>query len=232
MHPQPTMFEWNVTPGVVTFMVVLGAWYHVGHMRLAARRRPRPRAGDHRARWFAAGMLVLLVALASPVDAMANELFSPHMIEHLLLALVAAPLFVRSAPAPELWWGLPDSVRPRVGAWACRPTTRRAWRFLTAPSVVFVMPAMTIWIWHLRAPYEAAEQNAALHALEHLSVFATALLFWWVVIHPSGRRRMSLALAVPYVAAALWAASRWAPPTIQSLPSEQSASIVSHVDLR
>ncbi len=203
MHVQPSIHEWNVTPGVVASTTVLGAWYHVGYMRLAARRRGRTRPTDRRPRWFVLGTLALVAAFASPVDAVADELFAAHMLQHLMLILVAAPLFVLSAPAPELWWGLPTTVRPRVARWARRPTTRAAWRLLSAPITVFAIHGLAIWFWHFPAAYEAAERNTALHAIEHLSFFVTASLFWWVVIQPAGHRRLSYALAIPYVVATM-----------------------------
>jgi cytochrome c oxidase assembly factor CtaG/cytochrome c2 len=203
MHIQSSIREWTVEPGVVTSLVVLGVWYHVGYMRLMVRRRARARIGDRRPRWFGVGMLFLLAALASPLDAVAGDLFSAHMVQHLLLILAAAPAFALAAPAPELWWGLPSPIRPGIAHWVRRPTTRHAWHLLSSPSVVFAMHAIALWFWHFPTPYEAAERQPGVHALEHLSFFATALLFWWVVLQPSGHRRLSYALTIPYVVATM-----------------------------
>jgi cytochrome c oxidase assembly factor CtaG/cytochrome c2 len=199
MHALTLMREWSWEPGVMGPIVIGAIWYAVGHQRLRRRRTA------NRGSWyFCFGTLTLVIALVSPLDAAADEIFSAHMVQHLLLILVAAPLFVLAAPAPELWWGLPTVVRMRVArGWKQSIVAERLWRLLSAPTIVFALHAAAIWYWHFPTPYEAAERSDILHALEHLSFFGTALLFWWAVIQPHGHRRLSYALSVPYIVATM-----------------------------
>jgi putative membrane protein len=199
MHALTLMREWSWDPGVVAPIVLGGIWYAVGRGRLHRRRV------DTRTAWcFWLGMFALALALVSPLDAAADEIFSAHMVQHLLLILVAAPLLVLSAPAPELWWGLPRAVRLRVARrWKRSGVAARAWGLITAPAIVFVVHAVAIWYWHFPVPYEAAERSDLLHAIEHLCFFGTAALFWWVVIQPRGHRRLSYASAIPYILATM-----------------------------
>src|SRR5690348_2423422 len=93
---------WTFEPGVVIPLALIAATYVRGMQRFP-RRSPHRR---RRARWrswaFAAGLTTLVVALVSPLDALADTRFSAHMLQHLLLILVAAPLCVAAAPVPAL----------------------------------------------------------------------------------------------------------------------------------
>ena len=70
--------------------------------------------------WFAAGLLAIVVALESPLDALSEQLFAFHMSQHMLLILVAAPLLVLGAPVAPLLWAVPEPSRRRAVASAFR----------------------------------------------------------------------------------------------------------------
>jgi cytochrome c oxidase assembly factor CtaG len=138
---------------------------------------------------FAGAMAALVLALVSPIDALGGTLFSAHMVQHLLLVLAAAPLLILAAPDRAFTWALPVSLRRAAGRWLNRPGPRVAGDIATRPLTAWTLHAGALWIWHAPAPYAAALRSDGVHALEHLSFVVTALLFWWVVFRPHGRRR-------------------------------------------
>jgi putative membrane protein len=140
---------------------------------------------------FAVAILVLLVALESPLDALSADLFAAHMVQHLLLILVAGPLLVLGAPLAPLLWALPQPARRAFGR------VIRRLSFITRPGVAFVLHSLALWTWHAPALYEAALRNRGVHIVEHLSFLLTAILFWSAIRHASGASLLYLlALAV------------------------------------
>ena len=143
---------------------------------------------------YDAGLAMLGLALVSPLDAMSETLVSAHMVQHMLLIGAAPPLIVLGLPGVALPWAMPRRARRTVAAWwrragAVRVHARRAWKAATAPALVWLPHALVLWSWHAPAAYEAALRRAPLHALEHATFLATAMLLWWSVIRPSRRRR-------------------------------------------
>jgi putative membrane protein len=136
---------------------------------------------------FLAGTVVLAVALLSPLDSVSAELFSVHMVQHIVLILVAAPLLVAGAPLAPLLWAFPGDWRARLGRLWQRPSFRAAGSLVTHPLIVGLLGTSVLWLWHTPSLYQAALRTEALHAAEHGSFLAAALLFWWVVLSP-GRR--------------------------------------------
>jgi cytochrome c oxidase assembly factor CtaG len=149
-----------------------------------------------RAAAFTAGLVALAVALVSPLDPLGDALFSAHMAQHLALILVAAPLLVAGAPRLAMLWALPQPWRGRVGGAVARGVGR-----LTRPVVAFAAASASLWLWHLPRAYQAALARDPVHAVEHASFLGTALLFWWVVLQPEGRRGLSRGAAILYVLA-------------------------------
>jgi cytochrome c oxidase assembly factor CtaG len=135
-------------------------------------------------------MLALAAALLSPLDGLADTLFSAHMLQHVLLVAVAAPLVLLANPFASLLWGLPAPLRAAAGR-LLRPRTRlrRLWRALTVMAVAWAMHVLVIWVWHLPVAYDAAVADRLLHHLEHVAFFASALLFWWPIVQPAPRLR-------------------------------------------
>lgn len=130
----------------------------------------------------AAGWLVLVVALQSPLDALSDVLFAAHMTQHELLMLVAAPLIVLGRPLVTVLWLLPRSTRRRVQR-AQRPSVMRVWWWLTAPLTVLLIHGLVVWIWHVPVLFEAAMASESVHAFQHLLFFWSAALFWWALVH-------------------------------------------------
>jgi putative membrane protein len=189
---------WNWDPWVLGG-VWLTAWlYSRGVERLWRR------AGTGRGvrRWetacFAGGTVALLAALVSPLDALGGALFSAHMLQHVVLMMVAAPLLVLGRPLVPLLWALPPGWRRRLGGVARRPAVRGAWGFLAHPLAAWSLHAAAIWLWHLPGLYQATLSSQAVHVLQHLSFFGTALLFWWATVE-FGRRRRGFALGSLFV---------------------------------
>jgi putative membrane protein len=131
---------------------------------------------------FAAGLAALVVALLSPLDALSDVLFSAHMGQHELLMLVAAPLLVMGKPWLTGAWALPERWRGPVLRRLQRPALREPWRAISGPVVILVLHALALWIWHIPGLFEGAMRDERVHAIQHLSFFVTAALFWWALI--------------------------------------------------
>ncbi len=168
------MTSWELDPGVLISIAVAAGVYGLGWRRL--RRRSRSAADPVAAAFFGAGLLVVALALMSPVGALDQQLFSLHMTEHLLLTLVAPPLLLLGRPLLPVLWALPR--RDRRGA-------ARLARLADKPVVSVALFVLVFGAWHIPALYDAAQGPTLVHYLEHGTVFITAMLFWWPVLQPS-----------------------------------------------
>ena len=132
---------------------------------------------------FVVGYAALVIALISPLHAVGEQYFSVHMVQHLLLSLVAPPLLLLSSSMPVLLWALPAGDRQTLGRLVGQPgPIRSIMRALTRPLVALTLFVATQWIWHQPVAYDWALENRWAHYFEHISFFVTALLFWWPVI--------------------------------------------------
>jgi cytochrome c oxidase assembly factor CtaG len=154
--------------------------------RLGGRRRRRPAGEAWRTAAFVAGLLAIVIALDSPIDSLADELFWVHMVQHVLLIGAAAPLLALARPWNRMWRGFPLPYRRALAAGIAAP--RRHWLraavgFCGGGLVSWLLFNVTFCAWHLPVFYEAALRWEFVHAFEHLTFFATALLFWTRVVY-------------------------------------------------
>jgi cytochrome c oxidase assembly factor CtaG len=173
--------------------LLLAAWAY----RRGQTSGPRRPVDRWRAGCFIAALVALGLALLSPLDALSSALASAHMVQHLLLLLVAAPLLVLSAPSSAILRGSPLAVRRAGGRWRRRlGLTHTNLRPLRHPAVVWLLAVGVLWFWHAAAPYDAALDSEPLHVLEHVSFLVTAVLFWHVVVGVRGTARVSNGVGV------------------------------------
>jgi cytochrome c oxidase assembly factor CtaG len=126
-----------------------------------------------------------LLALVGPIDALAHELFSMHMVQHMLLVAVGTPLLLLGAPVRPLLRGLPLAVRRSVVRPLARSrVVRSVVHLLRHPLVAAGLYVGGLYAWHVPVLYDGALADPAVHVIEHLWFMATALLFWTVVIDP------------------------------------------------
>lgn len=184
LAPHDVWHAWNWEPFTLAALLFSGLLYGRGVYRLWR----EAGVGRGIARWrvtaFAGGLLALFVALLSPLEGMANALFSAHMVQHLLLLLVAPPLLLVGRPDIATFWALPAKSRLALARWTRkRSIVGRAWQLLSKPPVVWLLYALALWIWHLPTLYQTALRSDALHMLEHAIFFGAALLMWWTLVH-------------------------------------------------
>ena len=150
---------------------------------------------------FFLGLAALLAALASPIDGYASVSFAVHMVQHMLLTVVAAPLLMVGAPIRPLLRGLPAAVRAGVIRPLARAHVVRAFvHVLRHPLVAAGLYVGGLYAWHVPGLYDAAVADARVHVLEHAWFFLSALLFWSVVIDPEPfRATLGYAARLPYL---------------------------------
>jgi putative membrane protein len=147
-------------------------------------------AGGWRLAAFIGGIVTLFVALISPVDRLGEQLASVHMVQHLLIADIAAILFTLS-----------------LTRWILRPATRRIHRLeraagpFASPWFGVVAYVGVMWLWHVPYMYDSALEHGGVHTLEHLSFAAAGLLYWWHLLSPiRSRLRLGGMAPVAYMA--------------------------------
>jgi cytochrome c oxidase assembly factor CtaG len=192
--------NWDWQPWVLACLGTASGFYVAGLLRLDSSKRRRM-FGTWRVAAFAAGMLTLGAALMSPLDSIADRSFAGHMLQHLLLMVVAAPLLVASRPALAWMCAFPTRGRVAIGRFWSRSGLDGTFGFLMHPLCVWLLSSAVLWFWHLPRPYDAALAHEGLHDFEHLCLFATSLMFWSLVVEPYGRRHLDYGACMLFVAA-------------------------------
>lgn len=173
--PGTVWTTWQPDLGILVGILGLVVVYTRGLRRL--RTHTGRHVGISRARLslFVGGVVALAVALVSPLDAMATTLFSAHMVQHLLLIVVAAPLLV----AGRLYVAVLPLWPVRWRRWWGRHVTG-ALRQRTPLGIIVAVVAhvAVVVVWHAPVVYDVAVTNDAVHALEHLTMLAAGLAFW------------------------------------------------------
>ncbi len=137
----------------------------------------------------------------SPIDVLSSQFFFMHMVQHLLLVMIAPPLLLIGNPMPIMIWGLPSGLRLEIGRWLrSESRLRQTVRSLTTPGVVWFLFVATLVGWHDPRLYGLALENELVHDLEHLTFLGTAVLFWWHVIGsaPHIHKRLSPGVRIGY----------------------------------
>ncbi len=174
--------RWTFDPWIVGPLALALLLYGTGLARLHLRGGGTAPRTAQAAAYFA-GWLALAGALVSPLHWLGEHLFTFHMVEHEIVMAVAAPLLVLAQPGGLLLWGMPRGLRLTIGS-ATRKV-RRPWRWMTSPGHATALHGLAIWVWHVPPFFDAAVGSVALHRMQHLSFFATALLFWWSMLRRS-----------------------------------------------
>lgn len=168
--------SWTFDPGVVVALALYSGAYLVRWKRSRAPGEPHP-PGVGRLLVFAAGVLVVVAALCSPIDRLAEQLLVMHMVQHVLLLDVAPILLILGFTKVLL-----------------RPATRRIHAlerragFLASPLFAVFLYTAAMWVWHVPALYDAAARHAGVHVLEHLTFTAAGFLYWWHLLSPVSTR--------------------------------------------
>jgi len=178
--PEPRLPEvllaWSLDPLPLIGVGLAAAAY------LWAVRRVTAAGRSSHPRWrtvsFLGGLAAIVLALNSPIEAYEGVLFSVHMVQHMLLELVAAPLLLLGAPATLALRVASPSVRRGL----LSIMHSRAVAVISFPLIGWMVFAGVNWGWHFSTLYDQALESVALHYLQHASFLAAALLFWWPVI--------------------------------------------------
>lgn len=169
--------DWSWEPTVLLGLAALAAAYAL------AWRRGLLRDGDDVTAWFRSprlrpwffttGLLVGFVALVSPIDTGGDQyLFCLHMVQHLLLMMVAPPLCIL---------GIVGMRQPHAGP---RGAWRRAWAFAVNPWSATLIFSAVLLVWHIPTLYDATLTTEPIHVVEHLSFIAVGVIFWWPIVDP------------------------------------------------
>ncbi|HTR48776.1 MAG TPA: cytochrome c oxidase assembly protein [Verrucomicrobiae bacterium] len=180
---QAVLASWSFPPWVTSLnllaaLLYLRGWFSL-HRMLPNRFTPARLAS------FVAGIAVLQIALASPIDAFDPFLLTNHMLQHMLLMMIVPPLLLLGDPVIPLLHGLPRWAARRVAGpilrW--RPIVWLG-RAVTNPPIALFLVSLAMIGWHLSAPYELALRSPGWHEAEHATFLTTSVVFWWPVVQP------------------------------------------------
>lgn len=177
--PQGTLSwtDWSTDPTVLLGLAALVALYTLALRRGYIRSDDDTTPWFRRATWrpwlFGLGVIAGLIALQSPIDRGGDEyLLSLHMVQHLLLMMVAPPLCLLGIAGMR---PLHRSVAPR---W------RALWTFITRPWPATIIFNVVLLVWHNPVWYDATLTTEWIHVVEHLTFIGVGVIFWWPIVDP------------------------------------------------
>jgi putative membrane protein len=139
-------------------------------------------AAAWRAFSFLAGLILIWVAVASPIAALDHELLTIHMLQHLLLMTFAPPLIWLAAPIGPVLQGLPQRFVEGLRAPVWHQALKAFAKPLARPEFTWLAACAALVGWHIPIFFALGMRSASWHLFEHLSFLATGLLFWWPVV--------------------------------------------------
>ena len=165
--------DWNVEPTIaIGLLAMLAGYLYLTRDNGAGSAPERVTTGKQKAS-FIGGLVTLFVALGPPLDDWSDHyLLLAHMVQHLLLILLAAPLLLVGIPG----WMLEPLTRNRV--------TNAIGYWLTRPVIAYVIANLVVILWHVPVFYDAALRSQPMHVLEHATFIATGILAWWPIAGP------------------------------------------------
>jgi cytochrome c oxidase assembly factor CtaG len=197
MHPlvRGLLGPWEPRFEVLIPLLVFGALYTAGWLRLRRQSKRQKLATKWRLASYYGGLGFLALALLSPIDWLGTQLLLMHMIQHKILVMLAAPLLWLGSPFPiALWAFSPGPRRSLTQFFTRRSPLRTALGYLASPAVAFLGLVFVYLAWHDPTLYNLALTHEWVHNVEHLSFFVAAMLFWWPVTNAAPR----LHKAMPY----------------------------------
>jgi putative copper resistance protein D len=179
--PAPTfpavLLAWSFQPlpllGVVAGAI--GYWWLV---RRVSRRHPRNPVPAYRHWAWGGGLAAIVLALLSPIETYSGALLTVHMVQHLLLQFMAAPLLLVAAPVTLLLRAVDQDARRALLV----VLHSRFVKVVTFPLLTWFLFAAVNWGWHFSDLYDYALEVEWVHWLQHAMLFGAALLFWFPVI--------------------------------------------------
>src|SRR5215472_3063307 len=185
MNPvsEDVLRSWSIPPSTSFALALAAVIYLRGWILLQLAHVPY--VPLWRATSFLLGLLSLWVSLASPLDTFAGFVLTAHMLQHIMLMMVAPPLILLGNPLVPWVRGLPKfAAREFVGPFLHWRVATRVGNTLTQPVVSLLLMGTVMFAWHVPKMYELALHSAAWHEVEHACFFIVALIFWWPVLQP------------------------------------------------
>jgi cytochrome c oxidase assembly factor CtaG len=162
--------SWEFHPSVVAGCIMLLAAYLI----------PARCVFNSKTIMFVLGVLTIFLALVSPIDTIGDDyLFSAHMVQHMMLGIIA-PVFIVTG-IPQKW----------VLTWLKSPTVAKVESIFSRPDIALFLANGTFWVWHLPSLYNLTLQNEGVHIAEHLMFMVTGTMLWWPVFKPIPQGRLS-----------------------------------------
>jgi putative membrane protein len=180
--------SFSLAPGPIVIVVALVGLYVARWRRVRASGNPRGAEAIRLTAWLG-GVLCIAIALISPVDTLADQVFFMHMIQHVLL-LDFAPILLIAGLSKVL----------------LRPVARqvldleRALGPLAHPAFAILLYVGFMWAWHIPFMYDAALEHSAVHVIEHTCFLSAGLLYWWHLLSPVRGRHLTGLAPVAYMA--------------------------------
>jgi cytochrome c oxidase assembly factor CtaG len=178
---------WRVEADTAITLAALLAVYAIGVLRLWKRAGVNRGIRIWQLIMFMGGWLALSIAQASPLETITGALLTAHMLQHMLLVLIAAPLLTLCGLPIAILFVLPTRGSRAIShAWR-RTRLHVSWRRITHPLAAWIIFAGVLWGWHAPALYQAALVNEAIHLFQHISFLAAAALSWWWLLKPGNK---------------------------------------------
>lgn len=178
---QAVLLSWSVPPAATLALLLTALIYLRGWVLM--RWAGVPFVPRWRAVSFLLGLLAVWIALASPLDTFSAFLITAHMLQHMLLMMVAPPLILLGAPLIPLVRGLPVfAAREFAGPFLNWRVAARIGNALIHPLVALLLMGTVMFAWHTPRLYELALASSSWHEVEHVCFFLASLVFWWPVI--------------------------------------------------
>jgi cytochrome c oxidase assembly factor CtaG len=180
--------SFSLAPGPILICLVLTVGYVVRWRRVRAAGSTRG-AGVERLLAWLGGVLCVAIALISPVDTLADQVFALHMVQHVLL-LDFAPILLILGLTKVLLRPIARTVLD----------VERALGPIAHPAFAVVLYVGFMWLWHVPALYDAALSHSAVHVLEHTCFLTAGMLYWWHLLSPVRGRHLTGLSPVVYMA--------------------------------